>query len=48
MDLLALSCPPDLAISKETEQLLQLCRTSVLIHRAMTAGPPAAAPGAWS
>ncbi|KAG2448232.1 hypothetical protein HYH02_006817 [Chlamydomonas schloesseri] len=46
-DLLALSCPPDLAISKEMEQLLQACRTSVLIHRAMTAAPGASS-AAWS
>lgn len=46
-DLLALSCPPDLAISKEMEQLLQACRTSLLIHRA-TAAAPSASAAAWS
>ncbi|KXZ56979.1 hypothetical protein GPECTOR_1g884 [Gonium pectorale] len=47
VDLLALSCPPDLAISKDTESLLQLCRTSILIHRAMTATPSSAG-AAWT
>ncbi|KAG2489618.1 hypothetical protein HYH03_011898 [Edaphochlamys debaryana] len=46
-DLLAISCPPDLAISKEMEQLLQICRTSILIHRAMTSAPSGAG-AAWS
>ncbi|EFJ42867.1 hypothetical protein VOLCADRAFT_119275 [Volvox carteri f. nagariensis] len=32
VDLLALSCPADMIISKDTEQLLTLCRTSILVR----------------
>ncbi|GIL86770.1 hypothetical protein Vretimale_15639 [Volvox reticuliferus] len=47
VDLLALSCPPDMIIGKDMEQLLTLCRTSILVHRAMTSAPAATAV-AWS
>ncbi|GLC69880.1 hypothetical protein PLESTF_000890900 [Pleodorina starrii] len=47
VDLLALSCPPDMIIGKDTEQLLTMCRTSILLHRAASAAP-ASATTAWS